>query len=162
LLENIKNGKLVETTIKVIEKGELDALVHYEAIGLSEIKNKEIAKDLREENRDKEKRLKVSDKIIADKDTRINRLEQELIETRKRLEIAERIILDKDLRNNNLTKENKELKDSYFNIETLSSLPKKQSKIKQLGVKIKTGFQKLKERKFQKQEIVARIEVKNK
>jgi len=55
--------------------------------------------------------------------------------------------------------ENQQLKELYLNVKTLPSLPKKQSKFKQLGIKVKTKFQQLIER-GKNQDLIARIEVK--
>jgi len=61
-------------------------------------------------------------------------------------------------------KEKEELKwQLYLERKTLPTLPKKENKLKQLGVKIKSNFQQLiKWGKNQKQEFISRIEVKAK
>jgi len=72
-----------------------------------------------------------------------------------------------DLANQKIGEQGKEIeklsKVFYYSVEKeLPLLPKKQSKLQQLKTQIKTHFQKLvKITKPQKQELIAKIEVKN-
>jgi len=157
-LEEIKDGKLCEVTIKVIEKLEEDVFIHYDAIGLSEIKNKKIAKDLREENRDKSKLLEKEREKNATQnaiqEARIKELETELEENKK--------LLAKEYEKNKTQAAEKENLQNYcLHLLNKLPLPKKPGKLRTFKEKAKSKFQQIiKKEKCQKQELVARIEVK--
>jgi len=190
LLEEIEDGKLNEVVIKVIEKGEQDASIHYK--GLTEVSKKwnekklkwwvdtfykklldlnvvknwtiehneklynEQAQTLKEEVAEKSKRLEKTNIVVGELKDEIRKLKEELEKKSNSLEKANQVILEEK-------SEKKELKNQlHLAIKSLPSLPKKQSKFKQLRTKVKTKFHQLTEKKkHQIQELIARIEVRS-
>ncbi|CAG8704566.1 2811_t:CDS:2 [Ambispora leptoticha] len=101
LLSKVENGKLNEVIMTIIEKEEGDAAIHLKAIGVSEIKNKEIAKELREEVGIKTERLEISTKLIEKKNLQISDLQKETIiakSEQKKLKKAELYLTNKSLK----------------------------------------------------------------
>ena len=142
-------------------------------------KDQEI-KELKEKNGKLNHHVFSLEKELEEKETLIERLESRIEESEAEaschldaLEVAEKWkILQQQLLRDELAKahdrrvllrkiesENQQLKELYLNVKTLPSLPKKQSKFKQLGIKVKTKFQQLIER-GKNQDLIARIEVK--
>ena len=92
--------------------------------------------------------LDEADEIIKDRDSRIEELEKNL---KEKLEMLD----ESDERNDELKTQ------LYLANKTLPSLPKKQNAFQKLGSKMKTKFQRFVEKtKAQKQELIAKIEVK--
>jgi predicted nucleic acid-binding Zn-ribbon protein len=117
-------------------------------------KTKEIA--------EKTERLEISNKMIKSRDAEISELKRQLQKERERAEKTNKIILEKDLQNKNLTKENEELQSRLHLAENnLLALPnKKQSKFKLFKEKTKTKLQQFKQ--LIKEELVCKVEVRNK
>jgi predicted RNase H-like nuclease (RuvC/YqgF family) len=172
LLENIKDGKLIEVTIKVIEKGEIDAITHLEANKKGQEKpwSKEA---LREENRNNLKLLKKEAENNENLTKENEGLQKELEETKKLLKKAQEIIEIQETEKEELHTQNLDLNDKLkekdskiSNLEKLyrkvKTLPKKPHKVKLLGKNLKTKFQQTTKKdniQEQKPEMTARIEV---
>jgi len=150
LLTNIKKGNLVQTVVRVIKKIKRDVKTHYEALGTSEIWNKNQKTELTKEVKEKSQMLQKSGKRLAEEISKNEELREESEEKSKMLAKNEK----------KFDEEREELKRQlYLERKPLPSLPKKQNKFRHLGKKIKTKFQCLIEKESKKQEFVAKIEV---
>jgi hypothetical protein len=161
LSEKLKNNgleELNEVIMRIIEKWEVDAKTHFVyLVEVSKLFNEKKVEGLKEEIEEKSVLLEKRDK----------RINEEVLKSAKLQEGLEQ--KEEDLRNRDKKleiekKEKEELKwQLYLERKTLPTLPKKENKLKQLGVKIKSNFQQLiKWGKNQKQEFISRIEVKAK
>jgi len=97
LLKKMKDGKQDEVVIEMLEKGEEDSRIHLKAIATSEIKNKEIAKDLRREIAEKSKNLDKFGGLVEKKDLQISELQREIQQLKINLEKANKTIEKKEL-----------------------------------------------------------------
>ena len=169
LLEKIKKSELNElneVVMRIIAKWEIDAKTHF--ISFTEtgkLFNDTQKAELREDSENKAREIEEKSKRLREAKDRIN--EQELLIKKLQQELEDNSKKLEESRKKNKEQEAQigELKRSlhYAVDKPLPSLPRKikQNKICQLGAKIKTGFQKLVEKtKNQRQELIARIEIK--
>jgi len=102
--------------------------------------------------------LEKSRNTVESQRVRIEELEKGLEENSELLEKACQTI-----EKQRIEKEEELNRRAYLDTKPLPSLPKKQNKCKQMGLKLKTDFQQLvKKVKSQGQELVARIEIRTK
>jgi hypothetical protein len=136
----------------------LDAETHYDFIGALQKLNGEVRNKLHEEIEDKTELLETANGIIDNREAEIRNLSKGLGEKSELLDEAHEVI-------GNREKEIQELQNQlYLFNKPLPPLPKKQSKLQQLGTKIKSklhNFQNLtKKIKQESRELIARIEIK--
>lgn len=154
LINKVKDDKLNEVIIKIIEKLKEDSECHYDFIKACEELCSNQRQSLREEISDKNKKIEVVGNRVDELESLVSKLTQQLDEKSKKLDIADRKIEEQETKINELDN------FIYYSVKkALPDLPKKQNKFRQLKSKIKTGYQKLIEKK---KEFIARIEVRTK
>ena len=154
LLNQVKNGKLNETIMEIIEKGEQDSKIHLKAISVSEIRNKEIAKELREEIIIKLKESEIANKNLEKAEARIKELERELAEKSKNLDISNNNLEKAEIRIKEL--ENERLQEQLRSVNNLSKKRKRNNAEQERETK--TKLQKLNKKK-EYQQLITSIEV---
>ena len=138
-----------------------------EIVEKAKIEQEKETEDLREDSENKAREIEEKSKRLREVEDRIN--EQELLIKKLQQELEDKSKRPEESHRKNKEQEMQigELKRSlhYAVDKPLPPLPRKikQNKFYQLGTKIKTSFQRLVEKaKNQKQELVARIEIRTK
>jgi len=140
--------------MEIIEKGEQDSKIHLKAISVSEIRNKEIAKELREEIIIKLKESEIANKNLEKAEARIKELERELAEKSKNLDISNNNLEKAEIRIKEL--ENERLQEQLRSVNNLSKKRKRNNAEQERETK--TKLQKLNKKK-EYQQLITSIEV---